>query len=382
MAGIYIHVPFCATRCIYCDFYSTTLRNKGPQYVEALVREMEERKDFLHEPVRTIYLGGGTPSQLGPECIRAILVELAKHFDLSQCEEITMEANPEDFVNGLWTFPDGQLLPGDPLPHSINRISMGVQSMVDSELRLLHRRHDAAHVREAVKRLREANIDNLSLDLMYGLPTQTLASWEYSINELLKLEPKHISAYNLSVEEGTRLSRLVEKGELTPCDDDTCLEMAALLRRKLKSAGFEQYEISNYAKPGYYSRHNSSYWVQTPYLGLGPGAHSYDGAKRRSWNVPDVESYLNGKREEGAESLSELDIYNEHVMLGLRTASGVSMRYFENTGIHDAAISSLKKTIESLQSRGLVHINENRLSLTEAGLALGDEVIRELMILD
>ncbi len=382
MAGIYIHVPFCASRCIYCDFYSSTLRNKGPQFVEALAHEMEERKDFLHEPIRTIYLGGGTPSQLGPECIRTILLELSRHFDLSQCEEITMEANPEDFVNGLWTFSDGRLLPGDPLPHSINRISMGVQSMVDSELRLLHRRHDSAHVREAVQRLREANIDNISLDLMYGLPTQTLASWEYSIGELLKLEPKHISAYNLSVEEGTQLSKLIEKGELTPCDDDACLEMAALLRKKLKAAGFEQYEISNYAKPGYYSRHNSSYWVQTPYLGLGPGAHSYDGAKRRSWNMPDIETYLKGGRQEEIELLSDLDLYNERVMLGLRTAYGIDMRHFEDVQTDTRTQKAISDTIHSLLERGLVHINDNRLSLTEAGLALGDEVIRELMILD
>ncbi len=382
MAGIYIHVPFCATRCIYCDFYSTTLRNKGPQYVEALVREMEERKDFLHEPIRTIYLGGGTPSQLGPECIRNIIVELAQHFDLSQCEEITMEANPEDFVNGLWPFPKGQLLPGKAPEHSINRISMGVQSMVDSELKLLHRRHDSAHVREAVSRLRNAGISNISLDLMYGLPTQTLKSWEYSIDQLLELEPKHISAYNLSVEEGTRLSSLIEKGELTPCDDETCLEMAAMLRRKLKAAGFEQYEISNYALPGYYSRHNSSYWVQTPYLGLGPGAHSYDGEKRRSWNAPDIESYLKGNRQEDAETLSDMDLYNERVMLGLRTARGVSMPYFDSVKADNKTKEYLTTTIRSLMKRGLVHIKQNRLSLTDAGLALGDEVIRELMILD
>ncbi len=381
MAGIYVHVPFCATRCIYCDFYSTTLRNKGPQFVEALVREMEGRRDFLHEPVRTIYLGGGTPSQLGADCIREILVALANHFDLSQCEEITMEANPEDFVNGTWTFSDGQLLPGRPLPHSINRISMGVQSMVDSELKLLHRRHDAAHVRQAIQRLHEAGISNISLDLMYGLPTQTLASWQYSIDQLLQLEPKHISAYNLSVEEGTRLSSMVEKGELTPCDDDTCLEMAALLRQKLKAAGFLQYEISNYAQPGYHSRHNSSYWTQTPYLGLGPGAHSYDGAKRRSWNEPDIYYYLKGVRKEGFEMLSGTDLYNERVMLGLRTAPGVSMDCFDDITSNKTK-QQLKATIRSLTERGLVHIKETRLSLTDAGLALGDEVIRELMILE
>ena len=350
--------------------------------MEALVREMEERKNLIHEPIRTIYLGGGTPSQIGPECIRAILEALEKNFDLSKCEEITMEANPEDFVDGSWPFFEGRLLPGNPLPHTINRISMGVQSMVDSELKLLNRRHDSAHARAAVRRLREANINNISLDLMYGLPTQTLASWEYSIDELVKLQPQHISAYNLGIEEGTLLYALVQKGELTPCDDETCLAMAAILRKKLKAAGYEQYEISNYALPGYHSRHNSSYWKQTPYLGLGPGAHSYDGYKLRCWNVTDVMSYIKGIRKEESETLSDLDLYNERVMLGLRTVYGIDMRFFDDITVDTASQKALKTNLRSLIERGLLQIKENRLSLTEAGLALGDEVIRELMILD
>lgn len=346
------------------------------------MHEMEERKDFLHEPIRTIYLGGGTPSQLGPECIRAILEALEKSFDLSKCEEITMEANPEDFVDGSWPFFEGRLLPGNPLSHTINRISMGVQSMVDSELKLLRRRHDSAHVLTAVRRLREANINNISLDLMYGLPNQTLASWKYSIDELLKLQPHHISAYNLSIEEGTPLYTHVQKGELNPCDDETCLAMAALLRKKLKTAGYEQYEISNYALPGYHSRHNSSYWEQTPYLGLGPGAHSYDGCKLRCWNVADVQSYLKGIRNEESETLSDLDLYNERVMLGLRTVRGINMRIFDDVKVDTVSQKALNTSLCTLIDRGLLQIKENRLSLTEAGLALGDEVIRDLMILD
>ena len=378
--GIYIHIPFCATRCIYCDFYSTTLRNKGPQYVEALVREMKERKDFLHEPVRTIYLGGGTPSQLAPSCIRAILDALARHFDLNQCEEITMEANPEDFVDpsSPWSSVSVSSQVWLSSAPSISRLSLGVQSMVDSELRLLHRRHNAAHVRQAVHRLRQAGIANISLDLMYGLPTQTLASWEYSIDELLKLQPQHISAYCLSIEEGTPLHTLVRKGELTPCDDETCLQMAALLRSKLKAAGYEQYEISNYALPGYHSRHNSAYWNHTPYLGLGPGAHSFDGQRRRCWNAPDVEAYLRGQRNEEAEILTDLDLYNERIMLGLRTTKGIPMSFFDT--VNDTVKASLNDTANSLLHRNLIQIHDHRLSLTASGLALADEVIRELMI--
>ena len=388
LSGIYIHIPFCATRCIYCDFYSTTLRNKASQYVEALVREMDERKDLLHTSVRTIYFGGGTPSQLGPANIATLLRALSSRFDLSHCEEITLEANPEDFIDGTWPLPSPSQpsMSASPSPYAeglegvtITRFSLGVQSLVDSELRLLHRRHNAAHVREAVHLLRDAGITNLSLDLMYGLPTQTLASWEYSIDEVLKLRPQHISAYNLSVEPGTRLHTLVQKGELTPCDDETCLQMAALLRTKLNAAGFEQYEISNYALPGFHSRHNSSYWEPTPYLGLGPGAHSYDGHNRRSWNAPDISSYLKGIRHEEFEILTDLDLYNERVMLGLRTARGIDLHDLESILPESSSFSSLRAIIDSLIHRNLLQLRQNRLSLTPSGLSLADEVIRELM---
>ena len=393
VSGIYIHIPFCASRCIYCDFYSTTLRNKAPQYVEALIREMDERKSFLHTPVRTIYFGGGTPSQLGPTHITTLLHALSSRFDLSHCEEITLEANPEDFLDGTWPLPSPSrpslAAPSSPYAgglEGVSRLSLGVQSLVDSELRLLHRRHNAAHVREAVRLIRDAGITNLSLDLIYGLPTQTLASCGYSIDEVLKLRPQHISAYNLSVEPSTRLHTLVQKGELTPCDDETCLQMAALLSTKLKAAGFEQYEISNYALPGYHSRHNSSYWEPTPYLGLGPGAHSYDGHNRRSWNAPDITSYLKGIRVEESETLSDLDLYNERVMLGLRTAQGLDFNILETafpkSSTKTSTFNTLQATIDSLVHRKLLHLQRNRISLTTSGLSLADEVIRELMILD
>lgn len=359
MAGIYIHIPFCASRCIYCDFYSTTLRGKGPLYVEALRREMNERKNWLGDaPVRTIYLGGGTPSQLGDACIRDILSSIADCFDLSSLEEITMEANPDDIRKGQdWGM--------------VNRISMGVQSMVDDELRMLNRRHDAAQVRRAVEIIRNQGIHNISLDLMYGLPSQTIESWQYSIDELLKLKPEHISAYNLSVEDGTRLDRLVKKGELSPADDELCLQMAALLRVKLRAAGYEQYEISNYCLPGFHSRHNSSYWDQTPYIGLGPGAHSYDGTRRRAWNEPLIQHYLKGERKEGFEDLSDIDLYNERVMLGLRTRKGTPL-------------SSMmpQQMLKLLLQRGLIEQTESYIKLTESGLALADEVIRDLILIE
>lgn len=378
MAGIYIHIPFCASRCIYCDFYSTTSRSKAAQFTEALIHEIEERRDFLHEPIRTLYFGGGTPSQLPAAMIRKILVALDQHFDLSQCEEVTMEANPEDIAQDDYPIEmlTQRVYANEPLlSHPVNRISMGVQSMVDAELAMLRRRHNAATVCRAIERLRQADIRNISLDLMYGLPTQTPDSWRYSIDKLLELKPQHISAYNLSVEEGTRLRLLVERGELTPCDDETCLTMAQTLRHELKKAGYLQYEISNYALPGFHSRHNSSYWVQTPYLGLGPGAHSYDGVSLRSWNAPRLADYISGKRDEESEQLTLLDLYNERIMLGLRTSHGVPLSVLEPYR------QQIDTVLQSLLARQLVHIAQDSLILTETGLALADEVIRELMLL-
>lgn len=378
MAGIYIHVPFCASRCIYCDFYSTTSSAKAALFTEALLREIEERKDFLHEPIRTIYFGGGTPSQLPSAMVRKILVALDEHFDLSQCEEVTMEANPEDIAHDdycIELLTQREYADEPLLSHPVNRISMGVQSMVDTELVMLRRRHNAATVCQAVERLRNGAIENISLDLMYGLPTQTLDSWKYSIAHLLELKPQHISAYNLSVEESTRLHLLVERGDLTPCDDETCLTMAKNLRDELKKAGYQQYEISNYALPGFHSRHNSSYWVKTPYLGLGPGAHSYDGKSLRIWNAPHLINYINGKRNEESEQLTPLDLYNERIMLGLRTSQGAPLMVFE------AYRNETEPILQSLLSRQLVRTTCDHLILTEAGLALADEVIRELMLL-
>jgi len=390
VSGIYIHIPFCATRCIYCDFYSTTLRGKAEAYVAALSKEMDERKAFLSghanqlgrwvcdDTLKTIYLGGGTPSQLGDKGIRQILEAIEQRFDMNSVSEITMEANPDDIrENQNWG--------------RVNRISMGVQSMVDSELHLLNRRHDSAQVRKAVETLVNKGIRNISLDLMYGLPTQTMESWTYSIDEVLKLKPQHISAYNLSIEEGTKLHTMVEKSELTPCDDETCVAMAEKLRHKLRAAGFVQYEISNYALRDYQSQHNSSYWTQTPYLGLGPGAHSYNGRNRRCWNLPRVMEYLKGNRLEEEEILSPTDLHNERIMLGLRTAKGAWISRQE--------LEAKKDVIARMERRGLMShfvlltpnstlnkisptsedAEEINIVLTEAGLALGDEVIRELM---
>lgn len=360
MAGIYIHVPFCKTRCIYCDFYSTTLGgSRSKIFVDRLLEEASDRRSFLGDaPIRTLYLGGGTPSQLKTDQLSRLIEGLHSGFDLSQLEECTLEANPEDITP--------QYIQS--LPREINRISMGVQSFVDDELRVLRRRHSAEKAREAVRLLQDSGIGNISIDLMYGLPLQSIDTFAYSIDQAIACGTQHISAYNLQVEEGTLLSQLVEQGEIQVAGDDTCVAMNGLLRRKLAEAGFEQYEISNYALPGYHSRHNSSYWDGTPYLGLGPGAHSYDGCRLRCWNEPDLTAYLEGNRQEGSEHLSDTDIYNERIMLGLRTSRGIEKRFVEDLSL-----------ISQLKSRGLILETGTHLRLTSEGLALADEVMRTLM---
>ncbi|MBQ0057801.1 MAG: radical SAM family heme chaperone HemW [Bacteroidales bacterium] len=359
---IYIHVPFCKSRCIYCDFYSTTVDRDRNLYVDRLLEEARQRRRFFgdgNHAVKTVYVGGGTPSQIPADQLQRLVDGLSEIFDISNATEFTLEANPEDITEAY----------ASSLPKAINRVSLGVQSFVDDELTMLHRRHNSSKPKEAIDLLRnEAGISNISIDLMYGLPMQTTDSFAYSIDKALSLDTQHISAYCLSVEEGTQMSRLVSQGVLTPADDDLCLSMSDLLRTRLKSAGFIQYEISNFARPGYESQHNSRYWTGDAYLGLGPGAHSYDGKRHRTFNDTDLRSYLNGVRKEDGETLTDIDIYNERVMLGLRTLRGID---YENEN----------RTMQRLIERGLlVRYNDSRVRLTSEGLSLADDVIRQLFI--
>ena len=377
MFGIYIHIPFCASRCIYCDFYSTTHQDKASSYVEALIREMEDRKAELSTPdtLRTIYIGGGTPSQLPVEALRRLVEGLRRHFDLSQVEEFTIEVNPED-VTPEYAYALAQL--------PINRVSMGVQTFVEEELRILCRRHDAQRPLQAVEWLRKVGIENISIDLMYGLPSQTLASWQKSISQALSLHVPHLSAYCLSVEEDTRLHRLLSAGKINVVDEENTLVMAEMLREQLRHAGYEQYEISNYALPGYHSRHNSSYWQGIAYLGLGAGAHSYDGKVLRSFNAPDLSSYIAGQRECEHETLSATDLYNEMIMLSLRTMWGVDTQALHKRFVdHPYLIRYFEERLPDLLQRGNVLLDPatSRLRLTEAGLAMADEVMRDLFYL-
>ncbi|MBR5672889.1 MAG: radical SAM family heme chaperone HemW [Muribaculaceae bacterium] len=375
MAGVYVHIPFCASRCSYCDFFSTLeLKDAGFSYVEAVIAEAALRRGELGgEPVRTLYLGGGTPSQLPLPLLSQLVDGLRKALDLTHVEEFTIEANPDD-VTPEWS----AALPS----MGVNRVSMGVQTFEDDILRLIGRRHTAAQVVQAITNLRSAGISNISIDLIYGLPGQTLASWIHTVEQAIALRPQHVSAYGLTYEEGTRLWRQRERGEVAEVPEEVCVEMYRELVERLQEASFEHYEISNFALPGYHSRHNSSYWDETPYLGLGAAAHSYDGSIRRS-NPCDLHQYIAriqaGEPACEQEEMTSYERYDERVMLGLRTAAGIDAeRLREDYG--EEVWSHFLREIQRHLDAGHVRLaGKSRYVLTADGILLSDSVIRDLM---
>ena len=375
MAGVYVHIPFCASRCSYCDFFSTLrLAEAGAEYVEALVAEARLRRGELRgAAVKTLYLGGGTPSQLPVELLERLVEGLSGVIDLTSLEEFTVEANPDD-VTPAWCAALPRL--------GVNRVSMGVQSFQDDILRLVGRRHTAAQAVEAVANLRQAGIDNISIDLIFGLPGQTLPSWTDSVRRAIALHPQHISAYGLTYEEGTRLWHQRERGEVLEVPEEQCLEMYRILVDELQAAGYEHYEISNFALPGYYSRHNSSYWDDTPYLGLGTAAHSYDGASRR-YNPHDLRQYIDrimaGEMACEQEELTRHERYDERVMLGLRTARGVDAHRLRQDFGDEAWRYFIHEAEKHITAGHLRVTNDGHYVLSRDGIMLSDAVIRDLM---
>lgn len=375
MAGIYIHIPFCATRCSYCDFYSTLLLSEvGERYVDALLAEARLRRGELHGAVvKTLYLGGGTPSQLPLALLSRLIRGLREVIDLGAVTEFTVEANPDD-VTREWCETVKSL--------GVNRVSMGVQSFEDEILKLIGRRHTARQVGDAMVSLREAGINNVSIDLIYGLPGQTVSSWAATVDQAVALGPWHISAYGLTYEEGTRLWHQRERGEVTEVPEEQCLEMYRLMTERLQRAGFEHYEISNFALPGWCSKHNSSYWNDTPYLGLGAAAHSYDGQVRRS-NPCDLRTYtdrlLAGEKVCEEERLTPGERYDERVMLGLRTSRGVDARRLREDFGEEAWRHFTREAQRHIDAGNLRLSAGDVYVLTPDGIMLSDSVMRDLL---
>ena len=326
MAGIYIHIPFCKTRCIYCDFYSTTHSELKSRYIHALCKELQMRKEYLQgEPVETVYFGGGTPSQLAEEDFREVFETIRKYYGMEHCREITLEANPDDLTEEYTTML--QQLP-------FNRISMGIQTFDDATLKLLNRRHDAEQAVKAVHHCRRAGFNNISIDLMYGIPEQTVDSFMQSLSFAASRAPEHISLYALKIEDGTPFARRRESLPLP--DEDAEYEMYMRAIDYLGTRGYKRYEISNFAKPGYESKHNLKYWHCDEYLGLGASAHSYFGRERFSATRV-VRDYIDGIEIIGSDiniiascdKIRSRESMDEYVMLGMRLDEGVNIRAFD-----------------------------------------------------
>ena len=366
MTGIYIHIPFCASRCIYCAFYSTVKMELRQQYVDALCREMAMRPTA--DTISTIYLGGGTPSQLTVGQLQQLLDGLYNIYKVAEDAEVTIEVNPDDVTPAL-----AEALSRLP----VNRVSMGAQTFDDQRLRFLRRRHTARQVGEAVARLRTAGISNISVDLMYGFPDETLDDWQRDIDSALSLDVEHLSAYCLSIEEGTVLDKWIMDNGKWIMNEEVERAMYYTLIDRLAAAGYEHYEISNFARRGYRSRHNSSYWTDIPYIGLGAAAHSYDGQRRR-WNVSDLRHYIEGAEtghiDYGEEVLDDDTRYNDRVMLSLRTAEGLDL---STLTAHDRAY--LLENARRYVVNGLLTEENGRLTLSREGLFVSDMVTSDLM---
>lgn len=369
MSGIYVHIPFCPSRCIYCDFFSSTSTGEKDRYVDRICEELTGRKDYLQgEALSTIYFGGGTPSQLSSfhfEQLFDRIIEISALEDFSSLE-ITLEANPEDITRDYL----------ESIKHlPFNRISLGIQSFDDKDLTFLGRRHNASSAIRAVELCREYGFRNISIDLMYGLPNQSLAKWEENINQALALGVQHISAYHLIYETGTRLAHIADRGEVLPVDEDISLQMFELLIDKLATAGFEHYEISNFAIPSYRSRHNSSYWNDSLYLGIGASAHSYN-RQSRQWN----QNKLNYDfRQAEIEEIDDRSHFNDYVLTRLRTKEGIDLNALSRLFGEEKKAYILKQAAKYLD-RQTLEIREGNLVLQRDGIFISDMIMADLLL--
>ena len=373
MAGLYIHIPFCAKRCLYCDFFSNTDMKFKEPYVSAVIREMQLRQEYIGgEPLDTIYFGGGTPSQLQQADFERIFKAIDCLFNISSCKEITLEVNPDDmtpeYVTSLRNLP-------------FNRVSMGVQSFKEKDLHFLNRRHDREQALRAVELCKENGIPNISIDLIYGLPGQTLEEWQENLDDAIHLEIPHISAYHLIYEEGTALYKLMEAGKVAPIEEELSVTLFSTLINRLAEAGYLHYEISNFARPGYFSQHNSSYWTGKKYIGIGPSAHSYDGESRQ-WNISSLPHYLEGIRT-GIPNIEieKLDIntkYNDFIITGLRTMWGIRTSDIrEQFGEEKQAY--LERQAATYLHQGLLIYENDTLTLSKEGIFISDGIMSDLL---
>lgn len=374
MSGIYIHVPFCRQRCHYCDFYKSTNVDKKPEYLKALQTEIAQKAGYLeNETVDTIYLGGGTPSQLSTFDLESILKTLNQHFTIGKNPEITIETNPDDltdeYLHGLRNA-------------GFNRISIGVQSFSDDDLKLTNRRHNARQAIAAIEVASKAGFDNICIDLIFGLPNSNSRRWQRNLETAMQLPVQHLSAYHITYHENTQFHTLLEKGEISELNEDESLEQFEILLDITAQNGFEHYEISNFARNGAYSRHNSKYWFDKKYLGLGPSAHSYNLISRR-WNVADVDKYITstlaGEPFFEKEILTETEKINDFIITRIRTKWGIDLTDFEKLFGAETGRTLQKSAIDFIDS-GHLKSENGTISLTRKGIMISDKIMLALIV--
>ncbi|HEX7494159.1 MAG TPA: radical SAM family heme chaperone HemW [Bacteroidales bacterium] len=374
MAGIYVHIPFCKKLCFYCDFYHIISPVDNSVFIDALLKEASLRKDYLeNEIVSTIYIGGGTPSVFSIKELGTILDHIYKLFKVAGDCEITIELNPDDvepsYLKGL-------------KQHNINRVSLGIQSWRDSDLKMLNRRHNSATAVTALKETLNAGFENVSIDLIYGIPGMSLQEWTSNLDYSFSFNIQHLSAYHLTFEPDTVFGKMLKRGVISEIDDDDSAAQFNILIEKAESAGFIQYEISNFGKPYYFSVHNSNYWKQINYLGLGPSAHSFNGYSRQ-WNIRDLKSYVKsldtGKSFFEREELDIKTRFNEYILTSLRTMWGIDLDYiekmFEKEG-YDYVVNLAGK----FKEYGLMRQDKKTLVLTNQGKMISDNIIAEFIM--
>jgi len=375
MSGIYIHIPFCKQACHYCDFHFSTSMKKKEEMVQALVKEMQMRKsEFENEIVETIYFGGGTPSVLSDVELTFLIDAVYANFKVTENPEITLEANPDDLSDDRIVGLAGS---------RINRLSIGIQSFFEDDLKMMNRAHNAE---EAKKSLETATryFDNISIDLIYGIPGMTNEMWKQNIETALRFNIPHISSYALTVEPKTALKKLIQTGKISEPKDEVAQEHFMILVELLHEHGFIHYELSNFGKPDYFSKNNSAYWLGKKYIGIGPSAHSYDGISR-SWNIANNPTYLKeieaGKLPSEVEILSVNDRYNEYIMTGLRTIWGVSLERIQKE-FGGEVLEYLQRQSEKFIADGLLAIENNILKTTPKGKFLADGIASDLFLIN
>ena len=374
MAGLYLHIPFCKKACHYCDFHFTQSLKQIDEMVDAICQELTHQNDFLgRDAVYSIYFGGGTPSLLEHQHLRKIMKTIQYEYDLASNIEITLEANPDDLTfEKLQSFAD----------NGINRLSIGIQSFNDENLKWMNRQHTAQEAEDAVLNARKAGFENISIDLIYALPAQDHSVWESDLKQAILLRPEHISSYCLTIEPKTAFGKWVEKGHMPEIDEDFAAEQFEILLETMYKYNYEQYEISNFAQSGYESQHNSNYWKDEKYLGVGPSAHSYNGKIRRA-NIANNAKYIKGIEEGKAPFdlivLSKEDQVNEYILTSLRTKWGCSLELLKEKYEVDL-LREHRDYLNKISLQDLIYEDEGHLILTDSGKLLADKLAADLFI--